>query len=81
MSVVYAISEADGMGKSAFVASLASFMKDHGHMVSVSKPVVSSPEDQDSLIFADLLNLEVGMSPVATLIDAVGEVDRLTTEG
>lgn len=81
MSVVYVISEADGMGKSAFVASLASFMKDHGHMVSVSKPVVSSPEDQDSLIFADLLNLEVGMSPVATLIDAVGEVDRLTTEG
>ena len=81
MSVVYVISEAGGMGKSAFLTSLASFMKEQGHMVSVSKPIASSPEDQDSSTFADLLHLEDGKSSVATLIDAVGEVDRLTTEG
>ena len=54
MSVVYVISEADGMGKSAFVASLASFMKDHGHMVYVTKPDVSSPDGKDSLIIDDI---------------------------
>ena len=81
MSVVYVISETGGMGKTAFVTSLASFLKEQGHRVSVSKPITSSPEDPDPLIFSDLLNLEVGRSPLTTVIEAVGEVDRLTTEG
>ena len=80
MSIVYVVSEADGMGKTAFATSLASFLQEGEHEVSIAKPIASNPEDRDSSIFADLLNLEVGRSSLSTVIDAVGEVDRLTAE-
>lgn len=80
MSVVYVVSETDGMGKTALVTSLASFLEEEDHKVSIAKPIASSVEDQDSSVFADLLNLQVGKSSLSTVLDAVGEVDRLSAE-